>query len=140
MGIQVTVDLPSTLYRQSQQLARLTQREIEEVLINTLEMSLPIVLAEAEADIPVSSLSDADILAMTELEVDQKRMRSLLDKQKANTLTPVEQFELQNLFRVSEISLRRRAQALIRQSPSASSFRSRRAAAPTISRAACSRR
>jgi hypothetical protein len=112
MGIQVTVDLPSTLYRQAQQLARLTEREIEEVLISTLEMSLPIVLAEAEADIPVSSLSDADILAITELDVDQQRMRSLIDKQKANTLTPVEQFELQNLFRVSEISLRRRAQAL----------------------------
>ena len=112
MGIQVTVDLPSTLYRQAQQLARLTQREIEEVLISTLEMSLPLVVTEAEANVPVTSLSNEDILALTELEVDQQRMRLLVDKQKANTLTPIELFELQNLFRVSEIGLRRKAQAL----------------------------
>src|SRR5205085_5175091 len=64
MSTQVTVTLPDDTYRRAEYLARLTGRDIADVLAETIYLSLQPLGVRHAADQPVAELSDADVLAV----------------------------------------------------------------------------
>ena len=66
-------------------------------------------------DRPTSELSDAEVLALSQLEMDRaqdRRLSELLGHQQAGTLTDTEDRELRALMQVYSGGLVRKAQAL----------------------------
>ncbi|MEG3437847.1 hypothetical protein V0288_12035 [Pannus brasiliensis CCIBt3594] len=115
MSERLTIDLPDEIYQRFQRLARLSNREIAEVLTDTLQRFLPVLDRESEFDGPISSLSDERVLALTRLEMEDeedRRLSELLEQQQARDLTPSERLELQTLMGVYQAGLLRKATAL----------------------------
>ncbi|NEO27971.1 MAG: hypothetical protein F6K03_14070 [Kamptonema sp. SIO4C4] len=109
MSTPITLNLPDNLYQEARRLAQQHQRELQDVLVETLTLSL-IPLSQ-----PVATLSDTQVLTLTQLRlppIQEKRLAELLDHQQAATLTPPEQQELQALMEVYETRLLQQAQAL----------------------------
>jgi hypothetical protein len=115
MTIPITLDLPEDLYRRAERFARLANRDIQTVLADTLTHSLPPV-SDAIDTLPlISELDDAQVLALTQLEMapDQDdRLSELLYKQQAATLTAQEPAELDDLMQIYREGLLRKATAL----------------------------
>ncbi len=115
MTTEITVTLPDRVYRNAVRLAQLTQREVGDVLTDTLALSLPELSPEADASVPISDLNDADVLALTTLELpsaQDRQLSDLLARQQAGNLPPQERIELAVLMQVYEMGLLRKAQAL----------------------------
>jgi hypothetical protein len=115
MSTQVTVTLPDEVYRSAVRLAQLARREVEDVLTDTLTLSLPSLHQDQDALPPIESLSDANILALTRLELpptQDRRLSALLDRQQAGSLTDAERGELLTLMQAYQEGLLRKAQAL----------------------------
>jgi predicted DNA-binding protein len=118
MSTQVTVTLPDDTYRRAEYLARLTGRDIADVLAETLHLSLqPLGMLHA-ADQPVAELSDADVLSIADSEMDpaqEGRFSELLEARHARQaarLTQEDRAALLALMRVYQEGLLRKAQAL----------------------------
>jgi hypothetical protein len=115
MGTQVTVTLPDDTYRRAEYLARLTGRDIADVLAETLHLSLQPLGVQHAADQPVAELSDADVLAIADSEMDpaqEVHFSNLLAKQQAGHLTQEDRAALLALMQVYQEGLLRKAQAL----------------------------
>jgi hypothetical protein len=115
MSTQITVDLPDHLYQRAERLAQMTGREIADILATTLEVSLPPLTSEIEGNYAVASLSNDEVLTLSELQMDSAqdtRLSELLQKQQAGKLSDAERIELQALMRIYEMGLLRKAQAL----------------------------
>jgi hypothetical protein len=115
MSTQVTVTLPDEVYRSAVRLAQLARREVADVLTDTLTLSLPSLHQNSEALPPIETLSDADILALTVLELppaQDRRLSALLDRQQADSLSDTERGELLTLMQAYQEGLLRKAQAL----------------------------
>jgi len=115
MSTQITVDLPDHLYQRAERLAQMTGRDIADVLTTTLEVSLPPLFSELEGNAAVAALSNREVLALSELQMDaaqDKRLSALLQNQQAGKLSDAERIELQALMRLYEMGLLRKAQAL----------------------------
>ena len=69
MTTEVTVSLPDAMYRNALQLAELTQRDLAELLTETLTLSLPEVTPGPEGTQALSDLSDDDVLDLTVREL-----------------------------------------------------------------------
>ncbi len=115
MTTQVTVTLPDAVYRNAVRLAQLTQREVGEVLTDTLALSLPMLPDDTEVAVPIGELSDQELLALTMLELpsaQDRQLSTLLDRQQAGGLTAEEQRQLAGLMQAYHAGLLRKAQAL----------------------------
>lgn len=115
MSMQVTVTLPDDTYRRAEYLARLTGRDIGDVLAETIHRSLEPLGAPYPGERPVVELSDAEVLAKADshMDVDQNnRLNELLERQQAGTLTDEERVALPALMQVYQDGLLRKAQAL----------------------------
>ena len=115
MATRIVLSLPDELYRRAEGLARLTSRDVAEVLADAIALSLPPLAEHSGALRPVMELSDQEILELAEapLEPDQDRQLSvLLDKQQAGNATVEERSELSALMQVYQERLLRKAQAL----------------------------
>jgi hypothetical protein len=119
MGPQVTVTLPDDTYRRAEYLARLTGRDIADVLAETLHLSLQPAVGRGQhaADPPVAELSDVDVLAAADSEMDpaqEGHFRELLEaaRQQAGHLTQEDRAALLALMQVYQEGLLRKAQAL----------------------------
>ena len=115
MSTQVTVTLPDDTYRRAEYLARLTGRDIADVLAETIHLSLQPFGVQHAADQPVTELSDADLLAAADSAMDpaqEGRFRELLEKQQAGHLTQEDRAALLALMQVYQEGLLRKAQAL----------------------------
>jgi len=115
MSTQVTVSLPDDTYRRAEHLARLTGRDVADILIETIHLSLEPLGTLALSTTPVASLSDADVLALADSQMDTGldwRLRELLAKQRASELTEGESTSLLALMQVYEEGLLRKAQGL----------------------------
>ncbi len=115
MSTQVTIDLPDEIYRRAEQLAGLTQRNVSDVLADTLELSLPTWNEPSEPLRPVTELPDEEVLALTELQMERaqdERFSLLLDKQQAGELSEAERPELLALLQLYQEGLLLKAQAL----------------------------
>jgi predicted transcriptional regulator len=109
MTAQITLNLPDEVYHQAELLAQQRHRTVSEILVETLENFL---LPTAK---PVSALSDAEVIAQTQLRLQpfqEQRLSELLDRQQSGTIASVELDELQALIHIYETRLLRQAQAL----------------------------
>jgi hypothetical protein len=111
----VTVTLPDEVYQRVQRLAQLTQREVADVLTDTISISLPDLQLHADALAPVTTLSDAAVLAAADLQLapaDDARLSILLHAQQAGHLDEPERQELAALMQRYNEGLLRKAHAL----------------------------
>ncbi|MBX3059292.1 MAG: hypothetical protein KF770_22715 [Anaerolineae bacterium] len=103
----VTLQLPNRVASTARSLAQQTKRPIEDILVEWLD--------HAVADLPISSLNDEQVLALTKLQLDQqqqKQLSELLAKNREGTLAPPEMQQLNELMQVYRHGLVRKAEAL----------------------------
>lgn len=115
MSTKVTITLPDEIYQRAERFARLANRDIASVLADTIQLSMPILRADILDLEPIADLSDKQVLALTELqmEADQDtRLSELLDRQQAGLLIEDECLELQALMQIYQEGLLRKATAL----------------------------
>jgi predicted transcriptional regulator len=115
MDIPVTINLPDDVYRRAERFAHLANRDLSSVLADTLTRSLPPISAEIDTLPPISNLSDRQVMALTQLEMESAqdaRLSELLDKQQSGTLNSEEPEELDNLMQIYREGLLRKATAL----------------------------
>jgi len=68
MDTQVTVTLPEGVYQRAEFLAQLTDRDVTDVLAETIKLSLSPLNAHSKASKPIATLSDEEVLSLTELQ------------------------------------------------------------------------
>jgi hypothetical protein len=103
---QITLDLPPGLAERVKAVALRTQRSIEDVLLEWLD--------RAATDVPMEWLPDADILALSNLEMsdaDQEDLSSLLAAQREGNLTDAERDQLHMLLDRYRSGMLKKAQA-----------------------------
>ncbi|MCP4352481.1 MAG: hypothetical protein GY795_44045 [Desulfobacterales bacterium] len=114
---QLTLNLPDTLVDHARFLGQATQRDASTVLTDTLEMMWPAWGDMLKSDLfsPVTNLSDAEILELADLKMDQnqnERLGQLQSQGKTSGLTPTEQFELLTLIHLYQIGQVRKSEGL----------------------------
>jgi hypothetical protein len=115
MSTQVTVTLPDDIYQRAAYLARLTGREIADVLAETIDLSLQPLRVPLADEPPLAERSDADVLALAEAQMDptqDRRLSDLLARQQAGALAADEHVVLLGLLQVYQDGLLHKAQAL----------------------------
>jgi hypothetical protein len=103
----VTLELPEEVARQARAVAERTHRRLEDVLLEWL--------GQVATDVPVSSLSDAQVLALRDLQMDdsqQRELGELLARQREETLDGADQVRLEELLATYRRGMVRKAQAL----------------------------
>ena len=114
MATRVTLSLPDDLYRRAEGVARLTSRDVVEVLADAIALSLPS-FSDPSAHTRPEDLTDDAVLKLADdqLETSQdRRLSELLGKQQDGSLAPEERAELAALMQVYQERLLRKAQAL----------------------------
>ena len=115
MSTQVTVTLSDEVYRRAERLAQVAQRDIADLLADTLALALPSLHPQPDAPRSVETLTDAEVLALSELDMEpaqDRRLSALLEKQQAGTCTEAERAELAALMQRYQEGLLRKALAL----------------------------
>lgn len=115
MSIQVTLNLPESVYYQAQQLAQLRCQEITELLSETLTLLLPPNPPDLTLPDHITQASDTELLNLTQIDLppDQdQRLSTLLERQQTLPLTTTEQSELNQLLNLYQQGLLQKAQAL----------------------------
>jgi hypothetical protein len=128
MNKPITLNLPENVYNRAEELAQLIGRNLNDVLIEAISLSLSSTSPINESDCAprtgeanrhfsesVKSLSDSEVIAMSELQMESEqdlRLSQLLSKQQAGTLTEAERPELWTLMQVYQTLLVKKAVAL----------------------------
>lgn len=117
MAIEVTLALPADLVENARRFGIATRRDVPTVLADALQMMWPTVNAASDVfdDRPVESLSDNEVLSLSELKLtrsQQKRLGQLQRKGKEFGLTVKERQELLELMQIYEAGMLRKAEAL----------------------------
>jgi hypothetical protein len=117
MGRTVALDLPDELAARAEYLARLSQRELSDVLADRLTFLLPPLDTSSEhlGYRSVPGMSDDEVLALAESQMDpvqNARLRQLQGKRDSESLSPAEQLELLSLWQIYEVGTLRKAEAL----------------------------
>lgn len=103
----VTLELPDTLARRAGEVASRTNRRLEEVLLDWL--------SRIEAEPPVESLSDDQLLALCDLQLEtsqNEELSELLARNREDQLSASERRRLDELMQIYRAGLVRKAQAL----------------------------
>lgn len=115
MAIRVIVTLQDDVYRRVERLAQLTNRDVVDLLADTIIISLLAPDVSAGSVQAVTSLTDEEVLKLTELQMpaaQDRRLSALLQRQQAQALSVPERAELLALMQVYQEGLLRKAQAL----------------------------
>ena len=115
MSTRVTITLPDEVYRRAESLAQVTSREVADVLADTLALWLSASDLPATPGMAVASLSDQELLAVTELELpseQDRRFSELLDSQQCSRLQSAERAELLAFMQIYQQGLLLKARAL----------------------------
>jgi cytidylate kinase len=115
MTTQLTINLPDEIYHRVQQLAARSNRDVSDILADTIQWFLPLLNLQSQFQDPISILPDEQVLTLTELQMEaeqDQKLSDLLDRQQAGVLTEIEQLELQALMQVYQVGLLRKATAL----------------------------
>jgi hypothetical protein len=115
MDTQITITLPDEVYQRAKRFARLANRDIASVLVDTIQLSIPPTRADTLALVPISDLPDEQVLALTDLQMEPDQdecLSELLDRQQAGLLTENDRLELQVLMQIYQEGLLRKATAL----------------------------
>ena len=105
MSDQITLTLPSRVYKRVEAFARRSGRPMSELLAETIEMTFT----------SFGERSDEEVMAATEVtmaDADGRRLSELLGLQSEGQLTPSDREELTGLMGLYERMLLRKAQAL----------------------------
>jgi ribosomal protein S13 len=116
MSRQVTLTLSNELYEQARRWAAVTQQDLPDALEGTLSIALPSMADAPQVEKSVTSLSDEEITALCETQMDQvqgQRLSRLLDMQREGTLSDEERRELQALVQVYNYRWIRQSRALV---------------------------
>jgi len=117
-GKSITLDLPDDLYEQVQQMAALSQRPIERVVLESLRLLFvpPPSSADLAATLAaLSGYSDAQLWAVVYQRLawpQSQRLHELSAKQKLERLTEDEQYELADLLGANDRAMLLRSEAL----------------------------
>ena len=104
---QITLQIPDRVVRQAAYKASQNQRRVEEILTEWLERAI--------IELPVEELPDEEVLALTELQLtprQQATLSELLARNREDKLDAEGRRELDELMRLYEHGLLRKAQAL----------------------------
>jgi hypothetical protein len=115
MSTQITITLPDEVYQRVECFARLANRDLASVLVDTIQLSLPSIRADIFDPEPISDLPDEQVFALTELQMEpdqDARLSELLDRRQAGLLTENECLALQALMQIYQEGLLRKATAL----------------------------
>jgi hypothetical protein len=114
MSEQITLTLPSEVFRQAEALARRAGRPVGDLLAETVELSLR-PLGAAPDEPPPDAWSDEEVLAGADQQMpaaEDQRLSELLQRQQAGPLTSTERSDLNGLMALYQRLLLRKAQAL----------------------------
>ncbi|MBC1198314.1 hypothetical protein H0901_24590 [Microcystis aeruginosa BLCCF158] len=114
---QITINLPVSLLESAQCLGKATERELSEVLIDTLEIILPTFnnLSAVGNHLEVSHLLDSEVIELANLKMDavqNQRLGELQAKGKNTGLTEAEGYELLVLISIYQMGQLRKSMAL----------------------------
>lgn len=117
MTMEVTLRVTDTLLDQAQRFGRFTQRNVETVLSDTLDMIYP--MLDDAPDLSVSHdmerLSDEEVLALADLKMDaaqNQRLGYLQAEGKTRGLSFAERYELLALLQIYQIGQLRKSEGL----------------------------
>jgi hypothetical protein len=102
----VTLELPERVVRSARAVAERTHRRVEEVLVDWID--------QAAAEVPVESLTDAEILGLCDTQLadqDQKELSRLLARNREGQLNDIDRARLDALMQMYRRGLVRKAQA-----------------------------
>jgi hypothetical protein len=103
----VTLELPEMLAQRAKEIAVLTNRRLEEVLVEWID--------RASQELPVESLPDDWVLALCDMQMEseqQEALSELLDRNRERQLNNEEANQLDELMQVYRSGLVRKARAL----------------------------
>ena len=119
MNKPITLNLPEDVYNRALLLAQLIGRDLTDVLVEAISLSLsstsPINESDRDRAEQLKSLSDREIMAMSELQMESEqdlRLSQLLSKQQADTLSEAERPELWRVVQIYQTLLVKKAVAL----------------------------
>lgn len=117
MAITITLDLPSGLVEHAQYFGQATQRNVNQVLVDTLEMMWPTLdeIPDTSMYPPISSMSDEDVILVADQIMDpvrDQRLTDLQSRRKSLGLTPYERYELSALMQIYRLGLLRKSEGL----------------------------
>lgn len=116
MTDQITVTLPIEILQRAEQLARCTGRSVDQLLAETIELSLRPLGTSSLTEEDMTEWSDERILEATDnpglSTAEDRRLSELLQRQQAGILTSEERTELSALMEVYQSQLLRKARAL----------------------------
>jgi hypothetical protein len=115
MAVEVTLQLPEQLVEHAKRFGAVTQREVGQVLADTLELMWATVGSVPEHTAPVSSLSDEDVLALADAKMDpaqNARLGKLQARGKEQGLTDAERAELLALLQIYQVGQLRKSEGL----------------------------
>jgi phage-related baseplate assembly protein len=113
MSTQLTLDIPENLVSRAQAIALRAGQSVNDLLAESIELSLKPWGTVPEGDI--HQCGNEDVLKACDLELsteDDRRLTDLLQRQQAQTLAVSEQAELASLMQVYQEGLIRKAEAL----------------------------
>lgn len=115
MGTQVTLTLPDELYENARQWSIMTHQDMVQTLTEALKIVLTPVYTEPRLEKSVASLSDSEVLALSQVKMPAnqgRRLGDLLKKQRETQLAKTEQSELLALMQVYNQLWIRQSEAL----------------------------
>lgn len=103
----ITLELPEPLARQAKEIAALTDRRLEDVLLEWLNHAI--------TDLPIESLPDAQVLALCDSHLSQEQqttLSNLLFRNQEGQLHASDRQQLDELMQIYRSGLVRKARAL----------------------------
>lgn len=111
--MEISVKLPESLYKNVSQIARSKKKSVAEFVKNAVRKA---VAEETETlERTLIDCSDEEILFLANMkmsEAENARMSELSEKQREETITPLEKNELDALFRVYQVGNLRKSQGI----------------------------
>lgn len=111
----VTLDLPSSVYQQAVQLARATQRPIEQVVIEWIRPPMAAIGAAEDALHGLEAMSDLELIEVVRSKTPHReagRLQTLLTWQQQRALTYAEREEANQLVAAEDLLTLRKAKAI----------------------------
>ena len=115
MSTKITISLSDDTYRRAEHLAGISGRQIDDVLAETLQITLSPLSLDARRNSPVRDLSDSEVIQLADSMMEQQasqRFSELLDKQQSGTMTSDESHILLALLQEYQDGQLRKAEAL----------------------------